>query len=98
MTFDPMTAMGQPWARQNGPDGWPEDSQAWIAPQLLAARINWSLRMPRQMLDDMPDPRRLLETTFRGTQSDQLAWAVPKAESAAEGVALILASGDFNRR
>ena len=54
--------------------------------------------MPRQMLDDMPDPRRLLETTFRGTQSDQLAWAVPKAESAAEGVALILASGDFNRR
>ena len=55
-------------------------------------------RMPRQMLDDMPDPRRLLETTFRGTQSDQLAWAVPKAESAAEGVALILASGDFNRR
>ncbi len=98
MTFDPMNSMGQPWARQNGPDGWPEDSQAWIAPQLLAARINWSLRMPRQMLDELPDPRELLDTTFRGTQSDQLAWAVPKAESAAEGVALILASGDFNRR
>lgn len=98
MTFDPMNSMGQPWARQNGPDGWPEEASAWIAPQQLAARINWSLRMPRQMLDSLPDPRDMLEATFRGTQSAELAWAVPKAESAVEGVALILASGDFNRR
>ena len=90
--------MGQPWSRQNGPDGWPEEAEAWIAPQLLTARINWALRMPRIMLKQLPDPRELLRTTFGGTQSEQLEWAVPKAESAAEGVALILASSDFNRR
>ncbi len=98
MTFDPMNSMGQPWARQNGPDGWPEEAAAWIAPQQLAARINWALRMPRQMLDGLPNPRTLLDSTFHGTQSAGLAWAVPKAESAAEGMALILASADFNRR
>lgn len=93
-----MPTMGQPWNQPKGPDGWPEEAEAWIAPQTMAARINWALRMPRMLLDDLPDPRALLATTFGGTQSEQLDWAVPKAESASEGVVLILASGDFNRR
>ncbi len=40
----------------------------------------------------------MLVSAFGGTQSAELTWAVPKAESATEGVALILASGDFSRR
>lgn len=98
MTFDILNSMGQPWARQTGPDGWPEEAGAWIAPQLLAARINWAMRMPRVMLEELPDPRELLQTALGGTQSEALAWAVPKAETAAEGITLILASSDFNRR
>ncbi|ABL70274.1 DUF1800 domain-containing protein [Paracoccus denitrificans] len=96
--WGPVEAMGQPWGRPKGPDGWPEGADAWIAPQTLAARINWSLRIPRLLLDELPDPRGMLVSAFGSTQSAELAWAVPKAESAAEGVALILASGDFNRR
>ncbi|MDS9466150.1 DUF1800 domain-containing protein [Paracoccus sp. MBLB3053] len=96
--FDPMARMGQRWMNQNGPDGWPEDPQAWIAPQLLAARITWATQMPQRMLKKLPDPREMLVTTLGSTRSDGLAWAVPKAESQAEGVALILASNDFNRR
>ncbi|MDQ7263557.1 DUF1800 domain-containing protein [Paracoccus sp. PS-1] len=96
--WTPIEAMGQPWGQPKGPDGWPEEAGAWIAPQTLAARINWSLRIPRMLLDELPDPREMLVSAFGGTQSAELAWAVPKAESAAEGVALILASGDFNRR
>ena len=98
MTFDILNSMGQPWARQTGPDGWPEEAGAWIAPQLLAARINWAMRMLRVMLEELPDPRELLQTALGGTQSEALAWAVPKAETAAEGITLILASSDFNRR
>lgn len=98
LTLNPIGQMGQQWSRQTGPDGWPEEAEAWIAPQLLAARINWALRMPTQLLKTLPDPRALLQTAFGGTQSPQLAWAVPKAESEAEGIALILASNDFNRR
>ncbi|SMO32357.1 DUF1800 domain-containing protein [Paracoccus laeviglucosivorans] len=98
-TFDTMNRMGQPWSRQTGPDGWPEHADAWIAPQMLAARINWSLQMPSRMLKrQLPDPREFLQTALGGTHSEQLAWAVPKAESEVEGVALVLASTDFNRR
>lgn len=98
LTLNPIGQMGQLWSRQTGPDGWPEEPEAWIAPQLLAARINWALQMPSKMVKPLPDPRALLQTAFGGTQSAQLAWAVPKAESEAEGIALILASNDFNRR
>jgi uncharacterized protein (DUF1800 family) len=93
-----MPLMGQPWNQPKGPDGWPEEADAWIAPQTMAARINWALRMPGLMLDEPPDPRAMLAATFGGTESEELAWAVPKAESAAEGVVLILASSDLNRR
>lgn len=96
--FGPMAAMGQPWGKPSGPDGWPEDGPAWIGPQMLAARINWSLRMPSLIVPELPDPRSLLQVAFGGTQSEQLAWAVPKAETQIEGVALVLASNDFNRR
>lgn len=95
---DPVARMGQRWFGQKGPDGWPEDAASWIAPQLLAARINWALTAPSKLLNRLPDPRELVGTALGGTQSEELAWAVPKAESRAEGVALILASGDFNRR
>ncbi|WP_134678771.1 DUF1800 domain-containing protein [Paracoccus ravus] len=96
--FDPMIRMGQRWWRPNGPDGWPEAPEAWLAPQLLAARISWSMTMPRRMLERVPDPREFLGTALGGTGSEALAWAVPKAESQAEGVGLVLASTDFNRR
>lgn len=98
LTIHPMAQMGQQWARQIGPNGWPDEAGAWVSPQLLAARINFSLQMPSKMLRNLPDPRELLQTALGGSQSEQLVWAVPKAESRAEGVALILASNDFNRR
>lgn len=98
LVMNPMIQMGQHWSRQTGPDGWPEEAAAWVSPQLLAARINFSLHIPSKMLESLPDPRELLQTALGGTQSEHLAWAVPKAESRAEGVALILASNDFNRR
>jgi len=98
LTANHLVMMGQPWGRPVGPDGWPEGPDAWIEPQLLAARITWAMKTPRAMLGKLPDPRELIETALGGTQSEQLAWAVPKAESQAEGVALILASNDFNRR
>lgn len=96
--LDPMLRMGQPWLRPTGPDGWPEDATAWIAPQLLAARITWALRVPGKVAQPLPDPRDLLDAALGATRSEALAWAVPKAESQAEGVAIVLASRDFNRR
>ncbi|MFN3525415.1 MAG: DUF1800 family protein [Paracoccus sp. (in: a-proteobacteria)] len=96
--LQPMAVMGQPWARPGGPDGWPEEAEAWGTPQGIAMRINWAMRQPAEMLDRLPDPRDFLTTALGDAASEPLRWAVPRAESRAEGVALVLASADFNRR
>ena len=98
LLLQPMTAMGQAWGSPLGPDGWPEDQAAWASPQGLAMRITWALSAPSRLTDPLPDARQLLRAALGDTASEALSWAVPRAESQAEGVALILASADFNRR
>ncbi|CAM3227842.1 DUF1800 domain-containing protein [Paracoccus nototheniae] len=94
----PLAVMGQPWAAPSGPDGWPEPSENWASPQGLAMRINWAMAVPSRLVKPLPDARGLLEACLGDTASEALVWAVPRAESQAEGVALVLASVDFNRR
>lgn len=96
--WGPLTLMGQTFGRARGPDGWPELAADWITPQPLSARIAWALRQPERLVDPLPDPRDFLATALGGTASEALATAVPRAESVREGVAIVLASTDFNRR
>lgn len=96
--LNPMAVMGQPWARPNGPDGWPEEAEAWGTPQGLAMRINWAMRQPSRLAQRLPDPRDFLVTALGEAASEPLRWAVPRAESRSQGIALVLASADFNRR
>ncbi|WP_299840056.1 DUF1800 domain-containing protein [uncultured Paracoccus sp.] len=93
-----LARMGQPWYQPVGPDGWAEPAADWITPQGLAARIEFSLKQPARLLETLPDPRDFLRTALGSTAGEALNWAVPKAESAREGVAMVLASNDFNRR
>lgn len=94
----PMQRMGQPFGKARGPDGWPEPAGDWITPQLLSARIGWALSMPQRLVEAFPDPRAFLSTALGTTASEALVRAVPRAENAREGVAIVLASTEFNRR
>lgn len=93
----PMQAMGMPWGGSGGPDGWEEVAEAWITPQGMAARITWAMDMPQQFVR-LPDPRDLLVTALGNRASDRLVWAVGASQDQREGVGLILASPEFNRR
>jgi uncharacterized protein (DUF1800 family) len=95
---DPMAAMGQPWGEPPGPDGWPEEASVWIAPQTLAARIDWAMAKPSDVLGALPDPRAFAETALGSAAPEDLRVAVSRAESQAEGLGLVLASPAFNRR
>ncbi|MDQ1849538.1 DUF1800 domain-containing protein [Gemmobacter fulvus] len=96
---DPLAAMGQPWARPRGPDGWPEAAAAWISPQGLAARISWAMEVPGLLVEGgMPDPRALLDQCLGGLAGEPLRIAAARSESIREGVGLVLASPEFNRR
>ncbi len=94
----PMDAMGQPMLGPPGPDGWPEDAAAWINPGGLAARINWAMEMPVQLTQDLPAPLDLAKRALGLRAGKQLLWAVERAETIREGVGLVLASAEFNRR
>ncbi|MGL4319697.1 MAG: DUF1800 domain-containing protein [Paracoccaceae bacterium] len=93
----PLQRMGQPLGASGGPDGWEEAGAAWITPQGMAARITWAMEMPSQFAS-LPDPRDFLQTALGNRASERLIWAVGASQDQREGVGLILASPEFNRR
>ncbi len=94
----PMTVMGQFWDDPPGPDGWPEPAEAWITPQGMAGRIDWAMRVPAEMLDELPDPRTFVETALGPRAAEPVRFAARAAESRRDGIGVILASTDFQRR
>ncbi len=94
----PMAAMGQPFMRPTGPDGWPEDPAHWISPQGLASRISWAVSVADKIGKRAGDPRIFLEHALHDLGGDSLRFAVSAAETQPEGIALVLASAEFNRR
>lgn len=98
LILDPLGKMGQPFRRPPGPDGWPEEAGEWISPQGLAARITWAMEAPGRLAMPLPDPRRMLDRALGDLAGGRLRWAVERAENPREGVGLILAAPEFNRR
>ena len=99
-----LAAMGMPWFRPGGPNGFSEAAEAWINPPFLAARIAWSMTMPTAVLGTKAatapalDPRQLVDQVLGTRVSPELRQAVGRAESKQQGLGLILASAEMNRR
>ncbi|MDG1530259.1 MAG: DUF1800 domain-containing protein [Paracoccaceae bacterium] len=98
LLLGPLALMDQPFQQPSGPDGWPEDAQAWTSPQSLAGRIQWAMAAPRAFRRSNIDPREFVKSALGDIASDNLRFAAKAAESRWEGIGLILASPDFNRR
>lgn len=93
----PMRLMGQTMFRPNGPNGWPEEEAAWITPVNLSGRVQWSMEMA-SWYGKRVYPRALVDRALGQFASDGLRFAVSRSETRREGIALILASPEFNRR
>jgi uncharacterized protein (DUF1800 family) len=96
--MDVLAAMGQPFKRPSGPDGFPEEAEEWITPQGLARRITWAMQVPQRLVDPLPDPVALAQSCLADRASEGLLWAAARAEDRVQGVGLVLASAEFNRR
>ncbi len=94
----PLRIMGQPWQSPIGPDGWPEDADAWIIPQSMAGRISWAMQAPANMLESLPDPREFVTTALGPNAPEVVRFAAASAETRSDGVGLVLASPAFQRR
>lgn len=93
-----MAGMGQPFKRPSGPNGFEEAAEEWITPQGLARRITWSMRVPPRLADPLPDPVDFAHSCLADRASEALLWGAARAEDVTQGVGLVLASAEFNRR
>lgn len=96
--FAPMALMGQTWQRPPGPDGWPEEDEAWITPQGLSARLRWAMLVPGNLRRALPDPRVFAAQALGAEVPEAVQFAAAAAERRMDGVGLVLASPAFQRR
>lgn len=92
-----LDLMGQaPW-RPGSPAGWPDTAGEWGGADALYKRIEWSNTVAR-LVGDRRDPVELGNAVLGGGFSSHSRTWVGRAESRQQGVALLLASPDFQRR
>ncbi|WP_439544593.1 DUF1800 domain-containing protein [Sandarakinorhabdus sp.] len=91
-----LNELGQPVWRPGSPAGWPDDTARWAAPDALLRRVDVAGRMA--ILAGGADPRAMATKLLPGTLSASTAAAIARAESPAEGLALLLVSPEFLRR
>lgn len=94
---NPMALMGQPPGQPGGPDGFPEADIDWITPQGLAARLQWAMVVPFQLMRVLPDPRAFVDRALGPNAPEPIRFAARAAETRAEGVGLVLAAPAFQR-
>ena len=93
-----LQQMGQRYQSAPGPDGWPDEARAWVHPHGLAARISWGMELARRFPGGAPNPRQFVRDALGDAAGSRLIWAAGVAESRDEGVGVVLASAEFNRR
>ena len=91
--------LNQPLYRPPGPNGWPEEAEAWITPQGLTARLDFASAVGQVLAKRTQiDPRRFAESALRDALAPSTAFAVGAAPERWEGLAYTIASPEFNRR
>ncbi|WGS00215.1 DUF1800 family protein [Bradyrhizobium sp. ISRA443] len=92
-----LNVLGQPLWTPAGPNGFPDTSAAWAAPEGLKLRLDISAQLGAT-LGDRLDPRDLLELVAAEAASAETRRTVERAESRQQALALLLMSPEFQRR
>ena len=92
-----LTQLGQPTWRPGSPAGFDDIAASWAAPEALMLRVQSAQRIAERASSTV-DARNLAEKLFPGSLSEATRTAIARAESPAEGLALLLVSPEFVRR
>ncbi|MCP5432640.1 MAG: DUF1800 domain-containing protein [Alphaproteobacteria bacterium] len=93
-----LNEMGQLPYYQPGPDGWSDTADQWMGADAVWKRVDWSVAAARGLATAEKDPSRLASDVLGPTLGEATAKAIARAESPAQGLALLLASPEFQRR
>jgi uncharacterized protein (DUF1800 family) len=89
-----LVELGQPVGRAPSPQGWPDTTADWLAPDALWKRIEWSARLAEQN-SAMADARELAALSFGADLSAGTRREIERAESGSQALALLLASPEM---
>lgn len=92
-----LTSLGQKPFSPASPKGWPEDAQSWAAPDAIVKRMQFAQNFSAGAVRDR-DPKALAADALGERLTSDTAKAIARAESRAEGFALLLMSPEFQRR
>ena len=92
-----LMLMGQAPYRAPSPLGWSDDSKAWLAPGAIRTRLEFaSLLAERTVAPNRPVDRA--KAILGSLLSEETAASIEAAETAKQGLALLLMSPEFQRR
>jgi uncharacterized protein (DUF1800 family) len=92
-----MNQLGQPIWKPGSPAGFDDIAASWAAPEALVRRVEVAQRIADRVGSSV-DPRALAEKVLPGSLGEPSRTAIARAESPAEGLALLLVSPEFVRR
>jgi uncharacterized protein (DUF1800 family) len=92
-----LNVLGQPLWSPAGPNGFPDTSAAWAAPEGMKLRLDISAQIASRLGDGV-DPRELLELVAADAASPDTRRTIERAESRQQALALLLMSQEFQRR
>jgi uncharacterized protein (DUF1800 family) len=90
-----QNSLGEPLWRPPAPNGFSDDSAAWM--DGLAQRLDISNQFARRT-GDLIDPENVAESAFGTLLSNETREALARAESRPQAIALLLMSPEFQRR
>ncbi len=93
-----LREMGQRPYLQPGPDGWNDTEDFWLSPDGVWKRIEWAQLAARAWAGAIPRPDAFADSVLGGTLGSATRAAIARAESPAQGLALLLTSPEFMRR
>jgi uncharacterized protein (DUF1800 family) len=92
-----LNAMGQKAFSAPSPKGWPEETEAWAAPDAIVKRMTWAQGFSAAAVVGR-DPKLLAADALGARLRPATATMIARSESRPEGFALLLMSPEFQRR
>lgn len=97
MLVNGLRGLDQPSFFAPSPAGWPDDAASWVSPEAVLHRAEWCQAFAAR-LPDPPDPMAVAQATLGDALPEEAAQAIRRAPSRRDGIALLLAAPEFQRR
>jgi uncharacterized protein (DUF1800 family) len=92
-----LTLLGQTPFAAPSPAGWPDVAAGWIGPEASLRRIEWGMALARRLPPHLP-PMELAKASIGPVARRDTLLAIERAPDGHDGMALLFASPEFQRR